>query len=57
MKTPQESSSQDDCVTDLDRLNNFLDDYPDIKFIRLQYQDYTATPRLRVGGISKPGFS
>ena len=34
--------------TELKILNNLLKDRPDIKFIRLQYVDYTATPRLRI---------
>ena len=35
-------------VSDLDSLTEFLKDNPRTKFIRLQYLDYTATPRVRV---------
>ncbi len=34
--------------SDLDALNAFIKQYPVTKFLRLQFIDYTATPRLRV---------
>ena len=34
--------------SDLDRLTFFLREHPSVKFLRLQYLDYTATPRLRI---------
>ncbi len=33
---------------DLQTLNSFLEDFPDSKFLRLQFLDYTSTPRLRI---------
>ncbi|RDL31093.1 Uncharacterized protein BP5553_09882 [Venustampulla echinocandica] len=35
-------------TSDFQLLTAFLEEYPDTKFLRLQYLDYTATPRLRV---------
>ena len=34
--------------SDLETLTDFLKEHPSTKFLRLQYLDYTATPRLRV---------
>ena len=35
-------------LSDLNRLISFLDEHPSIKFLRLNYLDYTAMPRTRV---------
>jgi glutamine synthetase len=37
----------EDPTTDLEILERFLDDYPDSKFLRIYWTDYTATPRMR----------
>jgi glutamine synthetase len=34
--------------SDLNLLRSFLDEHPSTKFLRLQFLDYTATPRMRV---------
>ena len=34
--------------SDLDIFTSFLDENPSTKFLRLQYLDYTATPRVRI---------
>jgi glutamine synthetase len=38
---------------DVQHLKNFLTKHPDVKFIRLQYEDYTATSRLRIIPVKK----
>lgn len=40
-------------ASDLDFLTKFLKDNPRTKFLRLQYLDYTATPRVRVIPIKR----
>lgn len=47
--TSAESSGE----SDLDVFTSFVGEYPDTKFLRIQYLDYTATPRLRVIPIKR----
>jgi hypothetical protein len=42
------SSVDSDVESNLDILTSFLEEFPVTKFLRIQYLDYTATPRLRV---------
>lgn len=39
--------------SDLETLTSFLKEHPSTKFLRLQYLDYTASPRLRVIPIKR----
>jgi glutamine synthetase len=39
--------------TDANTFTTFLDEYTSTKFLRLQYLDYTSTPRLRIMPIKK----
>jgi glutamine synthetase len=55
--TPLKTSPYPYVVTakdpDLDLLTAFLIKHPETKFLRLQYLDYTATPRLRVVPVKR----
>ncbi|KAH8594660.1 hypothetical protein B0O99DRAFT_687438 [Bisporella sp. PMI_857] len=48
LKPLPERAHSPSMTSDLATLTSFLVTYPDTKFLRLQYLDYTATPRLRV---------
>jgi glutamine synthetase len=39
--------------TDQDTFTNFLNEYTSTKFLRLQFLDYTSTPRLRIIPVKK----
>lgn len=39
--------------SDQDTFTNFLNEYTSTKFLRLQYLDYTSTPRLRIIPVKK----
>jgi glutamine synthetase len=46
-------ASKSSAVSNLQALTLFLKEYPDTKFLRLQYLDYTATSRLRAIPVKK----
>jgi glutamine synthetase len=47
------TSSPSPQLSDLNRLVSFLDEHPSIRFLRLNYSDYTATPRTRVMPVQR----